>query len=224
MDLKALGYEVSASVRNSDEVFEALKREIPDILLLDIKMEKSNSPLDGIEVAQKINESYDLPIILMTGMDNPKILERTKGLSNINYLHKPFSANELDIQISLAAKNFIEKTPNKQVQIFIDRFLIRDKGEKICIRINNIYYIKTDGGCIEIYLKNKTRYVLSLTLSRFFEQFQHPNLVRIHNSHAINIRYLDKIIGNQVLIGGEILNIGQIYRGVLKDYFIMIKG
>jgi two-component system response regulator LytT len=87
-----------------------------------------------------------------------------------------------------------------------------------------ILYMKTDNGCVEIYLENKVRYVLSLTLSRFFEQFQHPDLIRIHNSHAINIQYLEKIIGNQVLIRDEKLNIGQIYRSVLKDYFVLIKG
>ncbi len=92
--LEARGYEV-ASVLSGDEALIRVKREKPDLILLDIVMPGT----DGIEVARTLrtNKEFSLiPIILVTAKANDlqNRLENA-GLKIEGYVSKPFMVERL---------------------------------------------------------------------------------------------------------------------------------
>lgn len=86
MDLEINGYEVCKFVARGEEAIETAKEEDPDIVLMDINL---LGKMDGIEAAEKIIDHKNIPIIFMSGYNEPNIFERAQKLKPAAYLEKP---------------------------------------------------------------------------------------------------------------------------------------
>ena len=71
-----------------------------DLILLDIKLPK----LNGFEVATKIREFSDIPIIFLTSLDSQKDIEQGFLSGGDDYIKKPFSLVELKFRIEAILK------------------------------------------------------------------------------------------------------------------------
>jgi CheY-like chemotaxis protein len=94
-----LGYDVVAIVDNGQAAVAAAQRFMPDIILLDIKL---NGPLDGIEVAREIHQSHDLPVIFCLSSADLAVLVRAKEISYAGYLLKPINPDSLSTTLDTA--------------------------------------------------------------------------------------------------------------------------
>jgi len=61
--LEDLGYKSVRIAGNSDEAINAVKAELPDIILMDINLWGS---IDGIETSKRIHKLADIPVIFAT--------------------------------------------------------------------------------------------------------------------------------------------------------------
>lgn len=88
--LEQEGYETLAAY-DGEEALEVFFANTVDLVLLDVMLPK----LDGIQVCQRIRESSNVPIIMLTakGEDMDKILGLEYGADD--YMTKPFSPAEL---------------------------------------------------------------------------------------------------------------------------------
>lgn len=67
-ELQAEGYAVAAS-DGREEIMDVIKREAPDLVILDIKLE--GNPKTGLDLLQTIRaEDVKLPVILSTAYDS----------------------------------------------------------------------------------------------------------------------------------------------------------
>lgn len=76
-----------------------LKEEKPDLILLDIRMAQQ----DGIETLREIRKMEackDIPVIMLTGVENKDMVVESARLGIRDYLLKPFSSVELLKRIS----------------------------------------------------------------------------------------------------------------------------
>ncbi|MCB4791488.1 MAG: response regulator [Elusimicrobia bacterium] len=102
--LSGNGYDVYAYSNGSDALRE-IPRVMPDIILLDLKMDK----VSGFQVAYKlrnIQKARDIPVIPMTGyytQDEYGLIMKICGLKNCKL--KPFDPGKLMQEISETIKN-----------------------------------------------------------------------------------------------------------------------
>ncbi len=92
---------VSSGVR----ALKYLKQEKPDLILLDIRMPQK----DGIATLREIRamkDRADVPVIMLTGVEDKSSVVETARLGICDYILKPFSADELQIRIR---KVFMQK-------------------------------------------------------------------------------------------------------------------
>jgi|TARA_B110000908_G_scaffold46719_1_gene56948 two-component system LytT family response regulator len=68
-----------------------------------------------------------------------------------------------------------------------------NSGIKI-ILLADILYLKSEGRCTIINLKNNTSLVASKNLGIYEEFFYNLNFIRVHNSYIVNFQHLDQII------------------------------
>ena len=109
--LEAKGYQILATVSSAAETFEILKNNVPDLILIDIRIDGGQ---DGIEIARNIKTLMDIPIIFLTAYPDQHYLERAKEINPAGYLLKPFNVRELEVTIFLAlAKHDAEKKHNR---------------------------------------------------------------------------------------------------------------
>lgn len=82
------------TVNSGVRALKYLKEEKPDLILLDIKM----SPMDGIETLKEIrtmNGREDIPVIMLTGVEDKGSVLASARLGICDYLLKPFASDDL---------------------------------------------------------------------------------------------------------------------------------
>jgi two-component system KDP operon response regulator KdpE len=89
--LSAVGFEVLAA-RNGDQAIQMVALEQPDLVLLDILLV---GEMDGYQVAQRIREFSNLPIIMLTAKVRETDMLRGFEAGVDDYIKKPFSSKEL---------------------------------------------------------------------------------------------------------------------------------
>ena len=92
--LSMIGYIV-VTAADGEEALAAYKKELPNLIILDIMMPK----LDGYGVCQEIRKDSDIPIIMLTALGD--VADRITGLElgADDYVVKPFSPKELEARI-----------------------------------------------------------------------------------------------------------------------------
>ena len=93
--LKTHGLEVAAFARGED-LLAACASRLPDCLLLDLHMPDMN----GFQVLERLAEQgLPVPVVVITGHDQPGNADRLRTLGVVDYLLKPL--NELQLLAAL---------------------------------------------------------------------------------------------------------------------------
>jgi two-component system KDP operon response regulator KdpE len=98
--LQATGFEVLAS-SSGNPALEMVAIEQPELVILDITLFGS---MDGFEVAQRIREFSEVPIIMLTARINEADKLRGFEVGVDDYITKPFSSKELLARIRAVLK------------------------------------------------------------------------------------------------------------------------
>jgi two-component system, response regulator PdtaR len=103
--VRSLGHEPIGPVADGRQaVAEALATR-PDLYLFDIEMPE----LDGLAAAAELAErGLGRPVVVITGLDDPGLIERSVATGAGAYLTKPLDTRELEAAISLAAARYAE--------------------------------------------------------------------------------------------------------------------
>ena len=97
--LKRLGYGIVGDAVSGLEAIAKADELKPDLVLMDIKL---RGDMDGVEAANVIFKTYDIPIIFLTAYSDDKTLNRAKLSSPFGYLLKPFEERDLRSAIEIA--------------------------------------------------------------------------------------------------------------------------
>jgi DNA-binding LytR/AlgR family response regulator len=104
--LKKLGYEAFDPIPNGKKALDSIEKLKPDLVLLDINLK--NSDLDGIQVAEQIQEHYKLPFIFLTAFSDKHTLERAKLTEPYGYIIKPFEESDIRTAIEIAHYKYLK--------------------------------------------------------------------------------------------------------------------
>ena len=100
--LELRGY-VTEIANSGEETLEAITRQVPDLLLLDLKM----PDLDGLEVLAKLRENHkELKVIILTGHGSFSSGNQGMTLGAFDYIMKP-------VELSLLLEKITEATAAK---------------------------------------------------------------------------------------------------------------
>ena len=97
--LQKLGYQVQGIIASGEEAIEAVSRQAPSLILMDIFLD---GRIDGIEAAKAILEKTQIPIIFLTGHDDEVTLNRAKITETFGYIIKPAESRDLHVAIEIA--------------------------------------------------------------------------------------------------------------------------
>ncbi len=97
--LQKAGYEISGTVPSGEEALTHIETLIPDLILMDIKLEGIK---DGISTAREIMKYYDIPIIFTSAYSDESTLESAKDVFPYGYIVKPYGERELEPVIKMA--------------------------------------------------------------------------------------------------------------------------
>ncbi|NOX45694.1 MAG: response regulator transcription factor [Chlorobi bacterium] len=215
--LSNLGYETLEPVINYTQAIKAIEDHHPDIAILDIQLAGKQ---DGIDLAWKIKEDYDLPFIFLTSNADPATVERAKKVTPPAYLVKPFNKDDLYTSIEMALYNYsvnsgFSKNPKGNIMdkdiILKDSFFIKKSHLFHKVKFQDIFYLKAEHVYVEIHTSSGTKHLSRGSLTGFEEKLPR-NFFRVHRSFIINLDHLDAINNMYVIIDGNEIPIGKNYR------------
>ncbi|MEZ4898053.1 MAG: response regulator transcription factor [Saprospiraceae bacterium] len=97
--LRKLGYEVAGIKNSSEQALNYLSIHSPDLILCDIMIDGA---MDGIQVAELIFQTKQIPLIFVTALADRVTLERAKKVLPYGYIVKPIDNHDLLTAIELA--------------------------------------------------------------------------------------------------------------------------
>jgi two-component system, response regulator PdtaR len=113
--LRSLGHEPIGPAADGAEAIELARAGAPDLYLFDIEMPN----VDGLEAAERLAaEGLRRPVVVVTGVDDESLIERSIACGVSAYLTKPVDTRELRAALALAAARHAEF---RQLEAEVDR-------------------------------------------------------------------------------------------------------
>lgn len=192
-------FQIIGECSDGLEAVKTIENLRPDLIFLDVQM----PVLNGLEVLERLKNSYLPEIIFVTAYDNYAI--RAFDFHAIDYLLKPFSRSrfqqsvqhakekvlrqnisETKEQLSALLENYQNKPPHLQ------RIFVKENGKIILLEPETIDWIEADDKYLQLHTANK-KYLIRQTLNSI-EAELNPNIfLRIHRSTIVNLTRVKEI-------------------------------
>jgi DNA-binding LytR/AlgR family response regulator len=220
--LETLGYQVTGTAETGEEALLQLKREAPDLVILDIDLAGA---LTGIEVGRKLSDQLKLPFIYLSAHADAQTMAEALPTEPAAYLAKPFNENTLRSSIELAlykSRPGREPNPaetelkNRSYQLH-DAIFIKSRNRLVKVALQDILFVEAN----DIYANVHTvdnKYIVNYSLKSIAEKFP-PAFLRVHRSYLVNQQKVEAIEYNTLIIQGHKIPVGKTHREELSRFF-----
>ena len=113
-DLEANGYRVAGIAHKSEKALDLIHSQRPDLALLDIHL---NGAIDGIDLAEIINDKYQIPFLFITAFSDLDTLKKAKVTSPCGYIVKPYKAADLIANIEVGLYNYNMRKKDQEMTL-----------------------------------------------------------------------------------------------------------
>ncbi len=130
--LSAHGYVITEA-KTGEEALELLRKERPDLVLLDVNM----PGMGGIETCREIRRSSDAPIIMLTVRNAERDKVQALDAGADDYVVKPFGIEELLARIRAALRRY---APGDTVPPFVSKDMTIDfESRQVTVRGHTVH-------------------------------------------------------------------------------------
>lgn len=183
--------EIAGECVNGPEAVDAITRQDPDLIFLDIQM----PGLTGFEVLARIPT---IPrIIFTTAYDQYAI--KAFDLNAVDYLLKPFTKSRFDeaikrvlVQEQQPGVKQIAQTLPSYTGTYPERILVESGKKMRSIHVNDIIYLKAEKDFTKMFTADNN--YLSNSGIGILEQRLNPEMFcRIHRSYIVNVHAIKEL-------------------------------
>ena len=173
------GSSIKASV-----AIEEIENLQPDIVFLDVEMLEMN----GLELLKYFPER-NFHVIFTTAHEK-YALPALKAAA-ADYLVKPLSPQDVYDALQKCLDKKIKK--DLQNQPAVNKISLATSNELLFVNSNDIIRIEAQNNYSHFYFINRNKILISKTLKEFDEQLTPHNFFRVHQSHLINLNYVEAV-------------------------------
>ncbi len=204
---------VVAQAENVSEGVNIIETEKPDVVFLDIQMPDGT----GFDLLEKTMDT-DFQVVFITAHDQFAL--KAIKFSALDYILKPIDPQQL-----INAVNKI-KLPGTDINTITHKIqtLLRNKNgfERITlptfegfrfINIKDIIRCEADNNYTNFFLNSGEKILVTKTLKEYEETLSGLDFIRVHQSHLINIKFVDRYIkgdgGTLVMADGSEVDVAR---------------
>lgn len=142
-NLSREGYLV-CSAMDGEEALRLIKKENPDIVLLDLML----PGLNGIEVCRRLkgdSMTCQIPVIMVTAKGEESDIVLGLGMGADDYVVKPFSPKELIARVKAVLRRVeLKEAQEKNKRIVLDGLTIDAEKHEVCVDDKSIFFTATE--------------------------------------------------------------------------------
>ncbi len=206
---------VAAEAANAHEAGQAIAKERPEVLFLDVEMPGGS----GFEVLEENHMATPI-VVFTTAYEQYALRAFDSGVGD--YLLKPFTRERLGKALDRVRKLMTgERLPADDFQTQRGRLVFRAQGKTIFLKAEEILYAESQLNYLKLFTAT-CAYVLRGTIHELSERLAENGFVRVHRSYLINLNELRELepCNNgefiAILKNGAQVPVGRAYRQVVK--------
>ena len=218
--------EVTAVCSSAAQGIEAIKKDRPDVLFLDIEMPRMN----GFEMLEQLNP-ISFSLIFTTSYDQYAI--KAIRFSAMDYLLKPIDARELIAAVHKVQTQKYFPAP-EQMEMLMSQVKHREIGfQKIAvptaegfelIPADQVVRCEADDNYTHLFLKDKKKIIACRTLKEMEAQLEDfASFLRVHHSYMVNMNEVVKYVrgegGYLIMSDGTTVNVSRSRKDALLKFF-----
>ena len=182
------GVELVGEAGDGLEALRLVEALRPDLLILDIQMPE----MSGTEVAANLPPSSRPQVIFATAFDEHAV--RAFDLAAVDYLLKPWDAERLFVALERARQRLGRAQDSVPTELGPRRRVIVRDGEALCpLDCDKILSIQANDNHVLLHTQERDC-LLREPLSALLKRLHHPDLLRVHRSHAVNLRHIREML------------------------------
>lgn len=224
--LEELGHECVASTDDPLDALELAELHRPDVVIQDINL---NGKISGLQLAKKMIQLYQLPIIFVTSYKDTATINNALDIKPVTYLTKPIQSGDLQAALLMAQRiklfSEIENTTVELQEIKDDFIFIKvgDKLQKVCYK--DMLLVQTDAKnyCTIITAEYK-KYSVRNSIQNLISILPSPNFLQVHRAYIINVQHVNAYIEAEqciVLMKYEV-PVGRTFKEAVQQRFKVI--
>lgn len=196
------------SFQNGEELLEASKKYMADIIYMDVHLEGIN----GIETARELQLcGYQASLIFLT--NSQKHVYEAFEVRPVRYLIKGKTTQE-DFERSFLKA--VELSMKKRKEIL----LCSTCNRNVAVPKRDIAYIKVSKRLITIHYKDKEAW-FSGNLEKLTDQLQEHSFLRIHRSYIVNLFHVTTFCSKYVVLqSGKRIPVGITHTSEVRHAFL----
>jgi two-component system LytT family response regulator len=189
--------EIVGVCDNAEKALLILSVAAVDLAFLDIEMPHMN----GFELLQRLKK-IQFEIIFTTAYDMFAV--KAFKFSALDYLLKPIDKDELIQAVGKVKEKKDAAILPEQLDILFQKYYNHQQpSQKIAVPTMNglefviaddIIHCQSEGNYTHIFLKDKSKLLISRTLKETEELLSGHNFFRVHHSHSINLNHIKKYV------------------------------
>ncbi len=194
--LKKLGYNVVGAASTGEKAIELALELKPDIVLMDIMLK---GELTGIDAAEEIRATANIPVIYLTAYADEGTLSRAKVTEPYGYIIKPFKEIDIHTSIEMAIYKHQKESEVRKERDFLysivenkesrDFIFVKSNSRLVKLKTSDIYFVEALKDYVVINALN-TRYTIHSTMKEIEKKLPAEDFIRVHRSFIVR---LDKI-------------------------------
>ncbi len=210
---KILFLELAGQCASALEARSKLEEEAVDAIFIDINM----PDLNGLDFVRSLAMP---PLVVFTTAYGEYAVEGYK-VDAVDYLLKPFSLDEFR-RAAAKVKRQYELTHQTEVSAVDsdDAIFLKTEHRVVRVKLSEIVYVEGMSEYLKIHLQGQRKpLVVLLSMKKMEERLPQAVFMRIHRSFIINLREIQEVNKNRVVMGPDIyLPIGDLYRDSFNRY------
>jgi two-component system LytT family response regulator len=196
--------EVVGTAEDGDEAIEAIARQAPDLVFLDVQMPGRT----GLDVVQEVGPAKMPVTVFVTAYDQFAL--RAFDLAAVDYLVKPFDNERFAEAFRRARRRVaLEGLEEVQAQIrslldsgtppvpsqpeapppapeYLERIVVQTRGKLRVVPVTEIEYVTASGAYAELHV-GSTRHLIRESLQALEDQLDPADFFRVHRSAIVRL-------------------------------------
>ena len=202
---KTEGLQCKAYCESAMEAANLLQRDSVDLIFLDVEMPE----MTGLDLLKALKvKPY---VILVTSKEHYAL--PAFGLDVTDYVLKP-----VDMARFLKAYNkVLERLQGTREASPQDgKLFVKADSQLIGLEIDKIVMVEAMADYVRIYYNDK-RYTVYSSMKGIAAKLLEPKFMRVHRSYIVNVSKIEKVDGNSIIVGGNLVPVGVTYLKPLMD-------
>jgi two-component system LytT family response regulator len=189
--------EVVAECANGTETIAAVRKQKPDLMLLDVEMPGAN----GFEVLQSLRGERLPVVIFVTAHDEYAV--RAFEVEAVDYVMKPFDRKRFADALRRAKRHMSDGGDESEARVLrllermlkakpLDQFVVKARDRTFLVAVNDVDWMEAEGKYVRLHA-NGASHLVRESIGDVESRLDPRKFLRIHRATIVNVKRIHEM-------------------------------